>query len=107
MTVMRRELAWETDYLREAQCCSKFGYVSVWHLLLSVCSLRLLMVCRELLTSEDRIAVPRVIPELTTPRVLTTELVEGVPLDECCNLPQETRNKVCSLAMCLLVGSSS
>ena len=30
MSVMRRELAWETDYLREAQCCSKFGYVSTW-----------------------------------------------------------------------------
>ena len=61
------------------------------------CGYHLSPVSRELLASEDRISVPRVIPELTTLRVLTTELVEGVPLDECCSLPQETRNIVCLL----------
>ena len=101
---MRRELAWETDYLREAQCCSKFGYSSTRHVLCRCGGLHVLLVSRELLASEDGVGVPRVIPELTTVRVLTTELVEGVPLDECCNLPQKTRNKVCPLAMCLQLG---
>ena len=71
-----------------------------WHV-----GFALLLVSRELLASEDGVSVPRVIPELTTVRVLTTELVEGVPLDECCNLPQETRNKVrCPLGVCLQLG---
>lgn len=38
--------------------------------------------------------VPEVIDELTTCRVLTMELINGVPLDGCVDLDQETRNKV-------------
>lgn len=38
--------------------------------------------------------VPEVIDELTTSRVLTMELINGVPLDGCVDLDQETRNKV-------------
>ena len=69
------------------------GMVSV-----SVPSLLILLLamppCRELLRGEDEFGVPRVFPELTTRRVLTCELVRGVPLDECVSLPQETRNNV-------------
>lgn len=38
--------------------------------------------------------MPRVIPELTTKRVLTTELVEGISLDKCVSLPQNTKDNV-------------
>lgn len=38
--------------------------------------------------------VPEVIDELTTGRVITMELINGVPLDGCVDLDQETRNKV-------------
>ena len=48
----------------------------------------------ELLADDDRFVVPKVIPELTTKRVLTCELVKGVALDECTTLSQETRNNV-------------
>lgn len=37
--------------------------------------------------------VPEVIDELTTSRVLTMELINGVPLDSCLDLDQETRSK--------------
>lgn len=38
--------------------------------------------------------VPSVISELSTQRVLTTELVPGFPLDQAQGLDQETRNRV-------------
>lgn len=38
--------------------------------------------------------VPEVIDELTTARVITMELINGVPLDSCVDLEQEIRNKV-------------
>lgn len=38
--------------------------------------------------------VPRVLEELTTARVLATELGAGVPLDRCLHLPQELRDEV-------------
>ncbi|PIO15488.1 hypothetical protein AB205_0042470, partial [Aquarana catesbeiana] len=34
------------------------------------------------------------IDDLTTKRVLTVELVSGVPLDQCAEMDQETRNKI-------------
>ena len=41
--------------------------------------------------------MPEVIPELTTKRVLATELIQGVPLDKVRELDQETKNRVCFL----------
>lgn len=38
--------------------------------------------------------VPEVIDELTTHDVLTTEYVEGLPLDKCFEMEQEAKNKV-------------
>lgn len=38
--------------------------------------------------------VPEVIDELSAKRVLAMELVQGVPLDSCVDLDQETRNQV-------------
>lgn len=74
----RRELAWEVDYLREAKCARKF---------------------RELLKDDPFLYVPQVIDELSGKYVLTTEFVEGVPVDQCVDLDQDTRNKICKAAL--------
>ncbi|RUS78134.1 hypothetical protein EGW08_014107 [Elysia chlorotica] len=78
----RRELSWEVDYLREAKCARKF---------------------RELLKDDPFLYVPEVIDELSGKYVLTTEFVEGVPVDQCVDLDQETRDKICraALKLCL------
>ena len=49
---------------------------------------------RELLADSPEYAVPRVIPELSTKRILTSELIEGIPLDRCVALDQESKNLV-------------
>lgn len=63
--VAKRELAWEVDYLREAEFTTNFG---------------------EMISKYKQFKVPKVINDLTTARVLTTELVPGVPMDACFNL---------------------
>ncbi|XP_036414820.1 atypical kinase COQ8B, mitochondrial [Colossoma macropomum] len=73
LEVLQRELAWECDYKREAACAKRF---------------------RALLEGDPMFKVPKVIDELTTTRVITMELVNGVPLDSCVDLDQETRNKI-------------
>ncbi|XP_075926621.1 atypical kinase COQ8B, mitochondrial-like [Petromyzon marinus] len=69
--VLGRELAWECDYEREAACTRRF---------------------RTLLLEEEALFVPRVVDALSSARVLTTELVPGLPLDHTESLDQETRN---------------
>uniref|UniRef100_A0A3B4EG54 PID domain-containing protein n=1 Tax=Pygocentrus nattereri TaxID=42514 RepID=A0A3B4EG54_PYGNA len=73
LEVLQRELTWECDYRREAACAKHF---------------------RALLEGDPMFKVPKVIDELTTTRVITMELVNGVPLDSCVDLDQETRNKI-------------
>ncbi|XP_061682786.1 atypical kinase COQ8B, mitochondrial [Syngnathoides biaculeatus] len=82
LEVLQRELAWECDYEREAECAKKF---------------------RSLLEGDPFFQVPEVIDELSTRRVLAMELVQGVPLDCCVDLDQETRNQICFniLQLCL------
>ncbi|XP_036774309.2 atypical kinase COQ8A, mitochondrial [Manis pentadactyla] len=80
--VLRRELALECDYQREATCARKF---------------------RELLKDHPFFYVPEIVDELCSPHVLTTELVSGFPLDQAEGLSQEIRNEICSniLVLCL------
>ncbi|KAM6219602.1 atypical kinase COQ8A, mitochondrial [Rhynchocyon petersi] len=80
--VLRRELALECDYQREAACAKKF---------------------RELLRDHPFFYVPEIVDELCSPRVLTTELVSGFPLDQAEGLSQEIRNEICYniLVLCL------
>ncbi|KAI3354538.1 hypothetical protein L3Q82_019042 [Scortum barcoo] len=83
LEVLQRELAWECDYKREAECAKKF---------------------RSLLEGNEFFQVPEVIDELSGRRVLAMELVQGVPLDRrCVDLDQETRNQICFniLQLCL------
>lgn len=49
---------------------------------------------RELLADDPGFLVPAVIPELSTQRILTTQLIHGLPLDQCADLPQEVKNNV-------------
>ncbi|XP_069340618.1 atypical kinase COQ8A, mitochondrial [Eulemur rufifrons] len=80
--VLRRELALECDYQREAACAKKF---------------------RELLKDHPFFYVPEIVDELCSPHVLTTELVTGFPLDQAEELSQEIRNEICYniLVLCL------
>ncbi|XP_060077112.1 atypical kinase COQ8B, mitochondrial-like [Ylistrum balloti] len=82
IAVARTELKWEVDYLREARCARRF---------------------RELVKNESHFLVPEVIDELSTGEVITSEYMEGIPLDQGEDLPQETRNKIGSdiLKLCL------
>uniref|UniRef100_A0A3Q3M493 Atypical kinase COQ8A, mitochondrial n=1 Tax=Mastacembelus armatus TaxID=205130 RepID=A0A3Q3M493_9TELE len=81
--VMRKELALECDYIREAQCAKKFRYY--------------------LLKDDPFFYVPEVIEELSSSHVLTTELVPGFPLDKAEGLTQELKNEICQniLFLCL------
>ncbi|XP_039294170.1 atypical kinase COQ8B, mitochondrial isoform X2 [Nilaparvata lugens] len=76
--VAKRELSWEVDYKREAECTYKF---------------------KELLRPYPQYYVPKVIDNLCTKQVFTSELIEGIPVDKCQDLDYESRLTVCSLIM--------
>ncbi|XP_072704888.1 atypical kinase COQ8B, mitochondrial [Ciconia boyciana] len=82
LQVLQRELEWECDYNREADCARTF---------------------RRLLRDDPFFSVPRVVDELTASRVLSMELGSGVPLDRCQDLPQDLRDQICAnlLRLCL------
>lgn len=68
--VAKRELVWEVDYIREANYTEKYG---------------------EMVANHKEYRVPKVYRDLTTQSVLTTELVPGVPLDQCFELGYDYR----------------
>ncbi|XP_041566091.1 atypical kinase COQ8B, mitochondrial [Drosophila elegans] len=80
--VAKRELQWEVDYDREAEYTEKF---------------------REMIAPYPEYYVPRVVRDLTTSSVLTTELVPGLPLDKCFDLSYEHRAHIAAsvLKLCL------
>ncbi|KAH8356510.1 hypothetical protein KR084_003552 [Drosophila pseudotakahashii] len=80
--VAKRELQWEVDYDREAEYTEKF---------------------RQMISPYPEYYVPRVVRDLTTSSVLTTELVPGVPLDKCFDLSYEHRAHIAAsvLKLCL------
>uniref|UniRef100_H2ZDI2 ABC1 atypical kinase-like domain-containing protein n=1 Tax=Ciona savignyi TaxID=51511 RepID=H2ZDI2_CIOSA len=80
--VSRRELAWECDYEREAEYMNKF---------------------RDVLAGEEMYGVPEIFPELCTKRVLTTQLITGIPIDQVVNLPQDERNYVAASVLRLVL----
>ncbi|OJJ43761.1 hypothetical protein ASPZODRAFT_135782 [Penicilliopsis zonata CBS 506.65] len=67
----RTELAWECDYVREAESGDRF---------------------RELLKDDPAFVVPQVIPEASGKQVLTMELLEGVAVTKIKNITQEQRD---------------
>ncbi|EDW05793.1 atypical kinase COQ8B, mitochondrial [Drosophila mojavensis] len=80
--VAKRELQWEVDYAREAEYTEKF---------------------RQMISPYKEYYVPKVVRELTTASVLTTELVPGVPLDKCFELSYDHRAHIAAsvLKLCL------
>lgn len=78
VAVAKRELAWEVDYVREAEYTERFG---------------------EMIQHMPEFRVPKVIKSLTSKNVLTTELVPGVPMDKCFNMSQDHRNHIARSVM--------
>lgn len=73
IAVMRRELADECDYIREAEAGRRF---------------------RRLLEGDEFFDVPKVVDEASSAKVLTTEWMEGRPLSRVTRLSQDTRDRV-------------
>lgn len=71
--VTKEELAWECDYIREADNAIRF---------------------KDLLEDDNRYKVPSVFKNLCTQRVLVSERLEGRVLSKAVEEPQELRNKV-------------
>ncbi|CAG0894531.1 unnamed protein product [Darwinula stevensoni] len=82
IAVAKRELAWEVDYIREAKCTKRM---------------------RQYLEPYPDYYVPEVIDELTTQQLYTTELLEGIPVDKWVDHDQDTRNRIASLVIRLLM----
>ncbi|KAH0947374.1 hypothetical protein HN011_008333 [Eciton burchellii] len=76
--VAKRELAWEVDYIREAECIKKY---------------------RELVAPYPDYYVPAVIDELSTKQVFTTEMIEGISVDKCVNMDIKVRERISKLIM--------
>ena len=73
MKVAKEELSRECDYVLEAENQKRF---------------------HDLLSNAQGFYVPFVVDDISSKRVLTTELVSGVPIDKVALLNQETRNYV-------------
>ncbi|XP_046383155.1 atypical kinase COQ8B, mitochondrial isoform X2 [Ischnura elegans] len=73
VSVAKRELSWEVDYEREAECTKKF---------------------KKLMEPYPEYIVPTVIDELSTKQIFTSELINGIPVDKCVELDQSTREYV-------------
>lgn len=71
--VAKEELAWECDYIREANNTIRYG---------------------ELLAGDERYKVPQVYKDMCTPRVLVLERLQGRVLSKATEESQELRNKV-------------
>ncbi|MCP9265491.1 Protein ABC transporter 1, mitochondrial [Dirofilaria immitis] len=80
--VSRKELKLECDYEREARAIKEF---------------------QRLLANDEHFYIPKVIDDLSTTHVLTTEYVEGIPVDKCMDEPQEVRDYIASkfIELCL------
>ncbi|KAI8925462.1 ABC1 family-domain-containing protein [Entophlyctis helioformis] len=73
--VAQLELGWECDYLREAQASDRFAE----------------SIARAGIRGFH---VPKVFHDHTTARVLTSEFVDGVPMDKTASLDQQSRNRL-------------
>ncbi|XP_011639644.1 atypical kinase COQ8B, mitochondrial isoform X1 [Pogonomyrmex barbatus] len=76
--VAKRELAWEVDYIREAECTRKY---------------------RKLIMPYPDYYVPEVIDDLSTKQVFTTEMIEGIPVDKCADMDIKIRKRISELIM--------
>ncbi|CAG2180475.1 unnamed protein product, partial [Oppiella nova] len=88
MRYARKELSWEVNYNREALCQHKYRQLLATH------------------SNTDGFYVPKVIDELSTKRVFTSEMISGVPVDrleKMESIPQQLKNRIAKqlLNLCL------
>ncbi|EGI62215.1 PREDICTED: aarF domain-containing protein kinase 4 [Acromyrmex echinatior] len=76
--VAKRELAWEVDYTREAECTKKY---------------------KKLIMPYPEYYVPTVIDDLSTKQVFTTEMIEGIPVDKCIDMDITIKEYISELLM--------
>ncbi|KAG5339534.1 COQ8B kinase, partial [Acromyrmex charruanus] len=76
--VAKRELVWEVDYTREAECTKKY---------------------KELIMPYPEYYVPTVIDDLSTKQVFTTEMIEGIPVDKCIDMDITIKEYISDLLM--------
>lgn len=81
ITHMKIELAQECDYIREAECAK---------------------IMRNFLMPYPNYYVPQVIDDFSGSQVFTSEFINGLTIDECVDLDQETRNEITKNFMVLL-----
>ncbi len=67
------QLHQETDYAREGAYLERFNH---------------------LLAQDTRFHLPQLIPEWTTPRILTMDYVSGIPIEDAITLPQAARDQI-------------
>lgn len=77
MAYAKKELSWEIDYHREARCSKQYR-----ELILEHCD------------PSENFKVPIVYPDLTTKKVLTTELITGIPIDKLDNYIETSKQEV-------------
>ncbi|KAF5294249.1 hypothetical protein FQR65_LT10835 [Abscondita terminalis] len=82
VVVAKRELAWEVDYKREAECTRKF---------------------RTLLEPYPHYVVPKVIDDLSGSQVFTSEYLDGIPVDQCITLDLDHRKHIANSMFQLLL----
>lgn len=78
----RQQLHQEADYEREADFLCRFA---------------------ALLAEDENFEVPKFYPELSTDKILTMSYIESSPIEEMVSAPQETRNRLASLLIELLL----
>ena len=69
----REQLHEETDYAREGACLNRFG---------------------ALLSDSSEFGVPELFADWCTPNILAMSFVEGVPIEQTADQPQETRDQI-------------
>jgi predicted unusual protein kinase regulating ubiquinone biosynthesis (AarF/ABC1/UbiB family) len=69
----KRQLHEEADYAREAECLQRYA---------------------KLIGDDPGFAIPQLVPELCTPRILAMTHVGGAPIETVSTLPQATRDSV-------------
>lgn len=79
LKTMRSELAQECDYEYEAACAHRY---------------------RTLVGGLPAFAVPNVVDSLSTRRVLTMQMMQGIPVTKLLDHPEPLRNKVSTLEPC-------
>ena len=77
MSYAKKELSWEVDYVREAKCSSRY-----------------LELVKQYCDPKDNFYVPKVFPELSSSRVLTNELVSGIPIDKLDDYRETSRQDI-------------